>query len=129
VEITKILIDPSYKKDNGIWVLRIDPSLLPKDFYIAEQSLVLIPPHQVGGNHKHPRKEAFLATSKDLVLYWIDGKGKKHEDIMFGEDKLILYIIYPNIPHAVLNKSNSSSALLYEFANEKQHDVEAVKVV
>lgn len=129
MEITKIFIEPSYKKDNGLWVLHIDPLLLPTEFHAVEQSLVSIPPQEAGGNHKHPRQEAFIATSKYLMLYWIDEKGEKHEEVMFDGNKLVLFIVSPYTPHAVLNTSINSSALLYEFANDKQHDVEIIKVV
>ena len=128
MEIQRIIIAPSYKKENGLWVLHIDTSLLPSEFNLVEQSLVSIPPQEVGGNHKHPRQEAFIATSKNLVLYWLDKKGK-HEETMLINDNLTIFIMPPYLPHAVFNKSTTSNALLYEFADDKQHNVETIKII
>jgi len=129
MKIIKLIIKPTYIKDSGVSVTRIDASFLPADFCVAEQSVVSIPPKQIAGNHKHRRQEAFISTSKDLVLYWIDTKGERHEENMVEDNCLLLFIIPSYVPHAVKNNSLDTTAFLYEFANGIQQDVEASGII
>lgn len=126
--VTYLLLEPSYKKENGTWVLRMGDMVFPDYFTLAEQSLVSIPPGAFGGNHKHPRIEMYIACHKELYLLWLDENGDKHEDVMYDPDKIKLWIIPPFIPHAVVNRAEEP-AVFYEFANESQHDVEVVTLV
>ncbi|NTU73651.1 hypothetical protein HGB07_05820 [Candidatus Roizmanbacteria bacterium] len=127
MNIRKLAIEPTYKKENGLWSLNIR-DLLPKiEFIPVEQSLILIPPNQFGGNHKHPRTEAFIGVGRRLELIWKDDEGALHEEAM-NEEKLYLFIVPPFVPHAVINKSSDMDAILYEFADAKQHEVELIEI-
>ena len=127
--VSKIPLEASYRKDNGIWVLHLDTVVLPADFQIAEHSLVSVPPQTIAGNHRHKRAEAFIATGKDLIFHWLDTKGRRHSDPMFVDGELMLFVVPSDVPHAVENKSSHSPEILYEFADNKEHIVERVSVV
>ena len=126
MKIQQILITPTYKKENGLWVLDLDDIKIP--FYIKERSIVNIPPSQIGGNHRHPRQEAFMGIGEYLELVWNEG-GKSKRVEMNPEGKLILFIIPPNLEHAVINNSEAVNGILIEFADEAQRDIEVRKVI
>src|SRR5579872_3701093 len=117
-EVDRIEIEPTYQRDNGLWVLQIRDSMLPNDFQLVEQSIVNIPPKQFGGNHKHPRSEIFIGLHRDLKLIWIDKEGMNHEEQMYGNGKLLMFVVSAFVPHAVINMSTEQEAVLYEFAND-----------
>ena len=121
--IMKISIQPSYRRQNGLWVLNPDSLRLPEDF------IVYIPPKQVGGNHKHPRKEAFIGFGEKLTLLWQDEIGKTNEEKMNPDGQLLLLIVPSNMPHVIRNESTTSFGLLYEFADDIQHDEQRVEIV
>lgn len=123
-----ITLEPTYKKDNGTWVLHTNEVVFPEYFTLAEQSLVSIPVGAFGGNHKHPRIEAYIAFHKELYLIWQDENGEKHEENMYDASNIKLWIIPPFVPHAVVNRAEED-AMFYEFANDTQHDVEVVTLV
>lgn len=104
--LTSIPFQPTYKKtDSDIWILNIDD--VPVDVnLINDQQIVYLGPKAVGGNHAHPRTEWFIGI---------------------GDLKLIT--VPPFLPHAVVNQSPSSMAILYEFADMKQKDVESITVI
>lgn len=126
--VEKKIIEPEYKKDEGFWVIRTQEQFDQIPFEVQEQSLITIPSGEIGGNHKHPRKEAFIGLGEKLYLVWQDSDGKVHEEKMEDEN-VNLFIIPTMIPHAVINKSKIAVATLYEYASEPQHDVERVELV
>lgn len=127
--IQKIPLAIKYKKQNGILVFDLDNLTLPTDFKKQEKSLVIIPPQQIGGNHKHPRTEILIALTDTLEIHWIDGEQHKHHEIMSQANQFSLFLVPPYLPHAVINLSNEHNAALYELANAPQHDVETVSVI
>lgn len=126
--VQKKIIEPAYKKDEGFWVIRTQEHFSEIPFEVQEQSLITIPPGKIGGNHKHPRKEAFIGLGEKLYLVWQDNDGKIHEEKMEDEN-VNLFIIPSMLPHAVINKSTTAVATLYEYASEPQHDVKRVELV
>lgn len=128
MNINKRSFTPTYSRENGLFVINLD-TVKDLPFNIKERSLVNIPPKQFGGNHQHPRWEAFVGLGKGLRLVWQDETSQKHEEPMNPNGELYLLIIPPNTPHAVINKSESNSEILLEFASEPQHDVEIVTLV
>lgn len=125
-KVTKIHFTKK-RDDIGLWSLNIDDIPLDKSL-IKDQQIVHFSPGGIGGNHKHPRIEWFIGIG-DLFLIWIDENGEKKEINMSTEDGLLLIEIPPNLSHAVVNKSDSSGATLFEYANEKQYDVEFIEVI
>ncbi len=124
----KIPIEPAYRKDNGLWNLSTNSLPFPKDFKIAERNIVYIPTGEFGGNHKHPRTEAFVGVGEDLFIVWQDNAGKKQEDMMTGGKQLYLFIVEPFTPHAVVNRG-SGFAILAEFADGPNINVERAEVL
>lgn len=123
--VKSIAIEPKYKKENGLWVLDIDSISVNLEFDVVEKSIVAIPPKQIGGNHRHPRTEAFIALNKEVRLVWLDDTDERHELKM---DELIAYIMPSEIPHAVINEFDATAHLL-EFADGMQHGVSQVSVI
>jgi uncharacterized RmlC-like cupin family protein len=105
------------KRANGIEKVNLAELPIPKGFNIKEQVLLLLPPSQIGGNHKHSRKELFFTLNDDVVIVWVDAAGEKHERIMKEGDHVYLFEIPSGIPHAVQNRSATTSAILLEFAD------------
>lgn len=128
MEPLKILIDATYKRESGLWVLDIDKVNFPEEFEAKERSLVYLPPQQIGGNHKHPRIEAIIGIG-DLEIAWLDEQKQLHKLPLNENGQLSLTLIPTMLPHAVFNKSRDQFAILFEYANETQHDVELVKVL
>lgn len=121
--IDKILTKPTYKRDGGLWVVNMDMLDIPNDFVIAERNVVYIPPGEYGGNHRHPRKEAMIGIGDYIILIWEDSDGVVHEETMSNKDTMLLFILHPFTPHAVVNKGNKP-AMLIEVADGPQLDVE-----
>lgn len=95
---------------------------------VQDRSLVHLGPQAVGGNHQHPRTEWFVGFG-DLVLYWLDEDGVRHEEPMNPGGELKLVEVPPYLSHAVKNVSQTMPAILFEYADAKQHSVESVEVV
>lgn len=124
-------MNPTYRKENGLWLLNMDLPDLPTDFHVHERNVVCIPPGEFGGNHRHPRNEAFISVGGNLELIWQDQDGQKHIDAMSPEEEdslLILFVIHSMTPHAVVNRGKSAATLI-EFAEEAQHDVEPMALL
>jgi uncharacterized RmlC-like cupin family protein len=121
-------IEPSYKKDSGVWVLHLEDIVLPDGFVSKEQSIISIPPGITAGNHKHPRIELFVGNGEGLVFSWLDEEGKAHEQRMNPDGTLFLFIVPATLPHAISNRGNTIATVL-ELASDVQHDVEKVEVV
>jgi len=117
----------TYKKsDSDVWVLNLDDVPVDKKM-IKDQQIIHLAPEAVGGNHKHPRTEWFVAMG-DLVLVWLDENGARQEKQMNPDGQLMLTEVSAFLPHAVVNRSKSQFGILYELADGKMRDVEAVKV-
>jgi uncharacterized RmlC-like cupin family protein len=124
-KITKL--NYTYKKEGAdVWVLNSDDIPIDKD-KIKDQQIVHLAPQSVGGNHKHPRIEWFIAVG-DLQLIWIDELGERHKEHMHPNGQIILFEIPPFLPHAVRNLSRDKSGVLFEFADGKMKDVEKIDV-
>lgn len=128
--IEKYSVDPTYRKENGLWLLNADLPNIPVDFPIHERNIVYIPAGEFGGNHKHPRIEAFIGIGENLELIWQDQDGQKHVEAMNFKDgsQLTLFVIHALTPHIVVNRGKNA-AVLIEFANEAQHNVEPVNLL
>ena len=109
-------IQPEYKLSNGIWT--IDPATIkfPPKFKPRESAIVYIPPQQVGGNHEHQRTEVFLAIGEELEMVWLENNNKKKQK-MNPKGKLNLFKVTDNTPHAIINKSETESGILFEFTD------------
>jgi oxalate decarboxylase/phosphoglucose isomerase-like protein (cupin superfamily) len=124
----KIVFEPTYKKENGLEVISESSIPFPENFIIKTRSLIIFPPGAMGGNHKHPRKEAFYATG-DLTMVWVDKKGKKITESMAPRNgKYVLFLTEINRAHTVINRTDNEIVLV-EFANEEQHDVEPIVLI
>lgn len=116
-------IEPTYARETGLLVLRTDATIpFPENFVISEQNLIYLPPKIVAGNHSHPRIEVIIGVG-ELELIWLDEDGHKHIEEMMPEGQLRIFTIEPNTPHAVINKSETGMAVLYEYADSPQHNV------
>ncbi len=106
-----------------------DPSIpFPKDFKIKIQGIVIFPPGSKGGNHKHPRIEAFYSNG-DLTIIYLDKSGIKKELSMAPQgDSYKLFVTPPFLPHAVVNRTDKE-LILVEFADTEQHDVEKAELI
>jgi hypothetical protein len=120
--IKKIPIEPTYKKDNGLWNLNTLLLPLPDNFTIAERNIIYIPGGQFGGNHKHPRTEVFIGIG-DLYLIWQDAAGDNHEDKMKDDEQLYLFFVESFTPHTVVNRG-TNPAVLFELADGPNVNVE-----
>lgn len=127
MKVEKLQFEPTYKRGNGLFVVDLDKVEIP--FEVIERSFVYIPPSEKGGNHRHPRAEAFIGIGEGLKVVWLDADGESHEETMNKNGGLSIYIISPNTPHAVINTSETQFGVLLEFASEVQHDVEMVNLV
>ena len=125
--LQKTPITPKYKKENGLTVIDIDKINLP--FEVKEKSIVNIPPGQFGGNHQHPRIEAFIGLSPDLELIYLDENNKKVSVKMFENNQYYLIIMPTNLPHAITNKSKNNFATLFEFASDEQHNIKKINIL
>lgn len=126
-EPTIIPVKPTFKLENELWVLDIDSIVLPEKIHIAEKTIVSIPPQQFGGNHKHPRIEAFIGLGENLEFLWLDDKKKVHKQPLMQKGKLSLIIVPSYLPHVIVNRSQKTTEVMLEYANEPQHDVEPVQ--
>lgn len=129
-EKMKVDVIPIQQDNNGKFLkLDLNRLPLPPDFLNSRQMMIVIPPGEIGGNHKHPRREIFISLSDDLELHWIDEKGLTHRQKMKDKNQFYLFNIHPFVPHAVVNRSQSSDALLLELYDEEQFDVELFPVL
>ncbi len=126
--VTKIEIEPAYRKPNGGWNLDTEKLIKDIKFKVKERNIVYIPPDEVGGNHVHPRSEAFVGLGNKLYFVWKDKDGNRHKEKMMDGEKLYLFFVEPQTPHAVVNE-DSSFAVLAEFADDSQHSVERTEVI
>jgi uncharacterized RmlC-like cupin family protein len=126
--VKKFPIDPTYRKDNGLWNLETLTLSFPDSFKVTERNIVYIPAGKFGGNHKHPRTEAFIGVGEQLFMVWQDDEGNEHEEKMMDGDQLYLFYVEPLTPHVVINRG-TSFGLLTEFANGPNVDIERADLI
>src|SRR4051794_23793012 len=103
-----INVEPTFKLENGVWVLDIDGIVLPDNIRVVEKMIVSIPPQKFAGNHKHPRSEAFIGLGEELEFAWLDAHAKiKKRSLMQGR-KLFLTLTPPYLPHVIVNRSDKT---------------------
>ena len=119
-----IVFEPTYQRDNGLSSL--DLRHVPAaGFDVRQQSLVIIPPGEFGGDHRHPRQEAFVALGPGLeLLVEVDGTVERHAMVA----GTALWHMPSQVPHAIVNTSDHPVAF-YEMADGPQHDVERCNLI
>jgi uncharacterized RmlC-like cupin family protein len=76
-----------------------------------------LPAGTFGGNHSHPRQEAFFCYQPGVELHWLDSTGKKHISAFSEANGLpVLLVVPPHVPHAVINTSGAPATLI-EYAD------------
>lgn len=113
------------ERSNGILKINLDNLPLPVEFSNHQQTLIYIPPMQYGGNHKHPRREIFISLSNNVEVHWIDKNGTKYINKMREGNQIYMFDVHPFVPHAIVNLSKKSPAVISELTNVHQHDVES----
>lgn len=118
----------TYKKEGeDVWVLNTDD--IPVDMSrVKDQQIVHLAPGSKGGNHKHPRTEWFIGIG-ELFFVWLDESGQTHEEHMHPDGKIRLITVPPFLVHAVINRSADKVGILFELADGKMTNVEAVPVI
>lgn len=129
MKIHTVLLEPKLRKPNGAFLFHTDELKAKITFEAKESYVIFIPPTAFGGNHKHPRREAFITLSPDLELIWEDELKKIHREMMMKENELKLYIVDPFVPHVIVNRSVTNPATLIEYADKPQYDVVAVDLL
>lgn len=125
-----VKFSPTYKRDDNLVVIYGKSIPLPKKYKqkYKESGIVIFPPGAKGGNHKHPRIEAFYSPD-NLTIIWVDEKGERHEKSMTPKrGKYLLFITKSNEPHAIINKTKKES-ILVEFAEVEQYGVKGVELI
>lgn len=119
----------SYKKpESDVWVFNTTSLPIPSR-KIKDQQMIILGSGAVGGNHRHPRTEWFMAMSPGVMLYWLDEQGKLHERSIFSDKEELIWVEMPSyVPHAVKN-IGKEKAVLIEFADEKSRGSEFVEVI
>ena len=121
--IQRISIAPKYTKEDGLIVMDSIRTELPFEAKVLQ--FVILPPKAIGGNHRHPRKEAFLALGEGLELHWQDEEGELHTELFVRNEVII---VAPFTPHGIVNKSETTASIA-EWADGIQHDVEQVDII
>ncbi len=102
------------RPEQGVSILEVKDLALGDAFKDAPPArLVVIKSGGWGGNHKHSRREAFIACSSDLFVVWRDSAGTHEEQMMAADGTMRVFIVDPWVPHMVVNKGNHL-AVLYE---------------
>lgn len=129
MRVTKKQIDPSFKKESGLFLISLDDIPLPKNFQAVDKSVILIPPYQLGGNHKHPRTEVFVGLGEALEICWLEN-GKTVCKQMNPKNKLFVFTVPAYTPHVIKNTGETNGVII-ELADQKQGmtDIERVTVV
>lgn len=128
MSVERFEFSPAIFKENGLFIIDID-KVDAISFTVKERLVVSIPPKGLGGNHRHPRWEAFIGLGSGLKMTWQDDEGSNHEEAMNPDGKLFLFVISPNTPHVVVNNSETEQGILLEFADEEQRGVKLVELV
>jgi len=109
-------IKPDHQLKNGVWIIDLATIKFPPKFKPKEQAIVYIPSQQIAGNHQHQRTEVFLAIGEHLEMVWFDNNKKKKQK-MNPKGKLYLFKVTDKTPHAIINKSETESGILFEFTD------------
>lgn len=118
MNVEKWTIDPTYAKDNGAWALNTQSLTVDLGFQPVEQALIWLPPGQVAGNHRHPRREALIGLGYAAFFLWQDTAGTVHREAMNPEGRIQVFTIPSNVPHAVVNESLHHPVVLYEYFDD-----------
>ncbi len=129
MKVFTVSYEPSFRKPNGTFLIHLDVLKEKIPFEIRETSLISIPPTAFGGNHKHPRQEAFITFSTDLEFIWEDENNEIHREMMMKENELKLFIVEPFVPHVIVNRSTTNTSTLFEYAETIQKDVVPVDLL
>lgn len=97
-------------------------------FELKEQTLLSIPGQQWGGNHRHPRMEAFFTLTDYVEIHWLDEQQQRHQEKMKTDTEYFLFLVLPWTPHVIINRS-AQPAILLEMANASQYQVEACSLI
>lgn len=116
------------KRSNGLRKFDLHDVPLPPEFTLQFHSLILIPPLGVAGNHRHPRRELFISLSDDLEMHWIDERGFKQINKMKNGDHFYIFDVQSLVPHVIFNLSKTSDAIVLEFSNCQQFNVDPYMV-
>lgn len=92
-----------------------------------EQQLIVVGPQTVAGNHRHPRREWFVALGP-LTFVWQDEAGQLHREAMKPDQGLRLVAVPPLVPHAVVNETDQP-VVLFELADAVMSDVEKLQLL
>jgi len=125
-----VKFSPTYKRDDELTVIYGKSIPLPKRYKqkYKESGIVIFPAGAKGGNHKHPRIEAFYSPD-NLTIVWIDKDGKKQKKSMTPVNgKYLLFITKPNETHSIINTTKDKKILI-EFAEVEQHGVKSVELI
>jgi uncharacterized RmlC-like cupin family protein len=125
----KIAIEPTYKKENGVWTLSLEAIPIPIHFRPRQKSIVCLPPEASAGNHRHQRTEIFVGIGEELEIVWLDKGGEQKSEKMNPSGKLFVFKVPPYLPHAIRNNSKKHSAFLLEHASTALRDVEEASVI
>ena len=117
------------KRINGLVKIDLNTLPLPSDFFIRHQMIIYLPPKQLAANHKHRRREIFICLSDNVELHWVDEEGMTHINKMKEDNQLYLFDIPPFVPHAIINLSQDSAAVLLEFADDLHNACEPYAVI
>lgn len=124
-----LTINQSINKGNR-WSVSIKDiaQALPEGFINVSQRLLVINPGTIAGNHSHDDNEAIGALCPGATLVWIGQDGNRHEEEMYIEGVVRIFIIHPNTPHAVLSES-TSRVILFEVGEENHRNIQIETVI
>jgi uncharacterized RmlC-like cupin family protein len=129
MRVKKIILEPTPRKDKGSWILNTQQVVPPGTLDIVEQAIVWLTPGKTAANHRHARSEALLGIGEALYFFWQDEEGTIYEEEMYPNGVLYLFLIPPNVPHAVINRSVDKPAFLYEYFDDIFRGIETVELV
>ncbi len=122
------LVSPALK-EGAHGILKLALNNIPSISDFSDPVLLAIPPGQMGGNHRHLHRELFISLDEFLELHWVDGYGSKHRHKMRDNNRVWLFEIPSNVPHAIINTSEYSSGTLLEFSDGPPLSVEHYPVL
>ena len=126
MQVEKIQVDTPHIKPDGTWHVNTVDIKVP--FSVKESWLISLPPGAMGGNHRHLRTEAFIGSG-ELEFIWLDERGIQHKEKFVENGISYMIVVRPDVPHAIRNTSDKTTALLYEMADTTEYKIEKVKVI
>lgn len=117
MRVEKIPVTAYVIRGDGLVKVDLAALPLPKDAGL-KPTWISLPPLQIAGNHKHARREYFFTLDESLEIHWVDSAGHKHVSKMKEKEGVYLFAVYPEVPHAIVNSSKTSTAQFLEFAME-----------